>query len=91
MAHGSFLFSQHTVGLRVAQNRDNFRTTQSKAMRQPTVKKFCRVIRWIGAVALLAGGYSVYQVGFLNAFTINTLANRRAFLFLVENPALLAS
>jgi hypothetical protein len=60
-------------------------------MRHPTVKKFCRVSRWIGVVVLLAGGYSVYQVGFLNAFTINTLANRRAFLFLVENPELLAS
>jgi uncharacterized protein (DUF885 family) len=50
------------------------------------VKKFWKVSRWIGLVILLAGGYSLYRVGLGKPFTMNELANRQAFLFLVKNP-----
>ena len=50
------------------------------------MKKFWKVSRWIGLVILLAGGYSLYRVGLGKPFTMNELANRQAFLFLVKNP-----
>jgi uncharacterized protein (DUF885 family) len=50
------------------------------------MKKFWKIFRWVGLVVLLVGGYSVYRVGFGKPFTINELANRQAFLFLVKNP-----
>ena len=52
------------------------------------MKKFWRVLRWAGLVLLLAAGYSAYRIGFGKPFTINQLANRQAFLFLVKNPEL---
>jgi uncharacterized protein (DUF885 family) len=52
------------------------------------MKKFWRVFRWVGLVVLLVGAYSVYRIGFGKPFTINELANRQAFLFLVRNPEL---
>jgi uncharacterized protein (DUF885 family) len=53
------------------------------------MKKLWKIFRWVGLVALLAGGYSVYRLGFGKPFTINQLANRQAFLYLVKNPELL--
>src|SRR5271165_4245867 len=50
------------------------------------MKKFWRIVRWVGLLVLLVGGYSVYRIGFGKPFTINELANRQAFLFLVRNP-----
>jgi len=52
------------------------------------MKKFWKVLRWVGLAALLVGGYSVYRIGFGKPFTINQLANRQAFLYLVKNPEL---
>jgi uncharacterized protein (DUF885 family) len=52
------------------------------------MRKFWKVFRWVGLVVLLIGGYSVYRIGFGKPFTINELANRQAFLFLVKNPEL---
>jgi uncharacterized protein (DUF885 family) len=52
------------------------------------MKKFWKALGWILLVLLLVGGYSVYRVGFRKPFTINQLANRQAFLFLVRNPEL---
>jgi uncharacterized protein (DUF885 family) len=52
------------------------------------MKKFWKIFWWVGLVVLLVGGYSVYRIGFGKPFTINELANRQAFLFLVKNPEL---
>ena len=52
------------------------------------MKKFWKIFRWVGLVVLLVGGYSLYRIGFGKPFTINELANRQAFLFLVGNPEL---
>jgi len=52
------------------------------------VSKFWKIFRWVGLVVLLVVGYSVYRIGFGKPFTINALANRQAFLFLVKNPEL---
>jgi len=52
------------------------------------MRKFWRVMRWVGLAVLLLGGYSAYRIGFGKPFTINELANRQAFLFLVKNPEL---
>jgi uncharacterized protein (DUF885 family) len=52
------------------------------------MKKFWKIIRWVGLVMLLVAGYSVYRIGFDKPFTINELANRQAFLYLVNNPEL---
>jgi uncharacterized protein (DUF885 family) len=52
------------------------------------MRMFWKVFRWVGLVVLLIGGYSVYRIGFGKPFTINELANRQAFLFLVKNPEL---
>ena len=52
------------------------------------MKKFWRVLRWGGLLMLLVGAYAVYRIGFGTPFTINELANRQAFLFLVRNPEL---
>ena len=41
------------------------------------MKKFWKVLRWVGLVVLLVGGYSVYRIGFGKPFTINELANRQ--------------
>src|ERR1700733_11564395 len=55
---------------------------------QSAMKKFWKIFWWGGLVVLLVGGYSVYRIGFGKPFTINELANRQAFLFLVKNPEL---
>ena len=52
------------------------------------MKKFWKIFRWVGLVVLLVGGYSVYRIGFGKPFTINQLANRQTFLYLVKNPEL---
>ena len=52
------------------------------------MNKFWKVFRWVALVLLLAGGYVVYRIGFGTPFTINELANRQAFLFLIRNPEL---
>jgi uncharacterized protein (DUF885 family) len=52
------------------------------------VKKFWKIVRWVGLVVVLAGGYSAYRIAFGKPFTINALANRQAILFLVKNPEL---
>jgi uncharacterized protein (DUF885 family) len=52
------------------------------------MKTFWKASRWLGLFVLLIGGYSVYRIGFGRPFTINQLANRQAFLYLVRNPEL---
>ncbi len=52
------------------------------------MKKVWKTLRWVGLVIVLVGGYSVYRIAFGKPFTINQLANRQAFLFLVKNPEL---
>jgi uncharacterized protein (DUF885 family) len=52
------------------------------------VKKFFRVLGWVGLALLLVAGYSAYRIGFGKPFTINELANRQAVLYLVKNPEL---
>ncbi len=52
------------------------------------MKKFWKVLRWVGLVVLLVGGYSVYRIGFGRPFTINELANRQTVLYLLKNPEL---
>jgi uncharacterized protein (DUF885 family) len=52
------------------------------------MKKFWKIFRWVGLVVLIVGGYTVYRIGFGKPFTINQLANRQAFLYLVKNPEL---
>ena len=50
------------------------------------MKRFWRIFRWVGLVVVLAAGYAAYRIGFGRPFTINELANRQAFLYLVGNP-----
>jgi len=52
------------------------------------MKKFWSIFRWVGLAVLLVGAYSVYRLGWGKPFTINQLANRQAFLFLIGNPEL---
>jgi uncharacterized protein (DUF885 family) len=52
------------------------------------MKKFWKVLRWVGLAVLLVGGYSVYRIGFGKPFTINELANRQTVLYLLTNPEL---
>jgi uncharacterized protein (DUF885 family) len=52
------------------------------------MKEFWKVFRWVGLLVLVVGGYSAYRIGFGTPFTINELANRQAFLFLLGNPEL---
>ena len=52
------------------------------------MKKFFRVLGWVGLTLLLVIGYSGYRIGFGKPFTINELANRQALLYLVKNPEL---
>jgi uncharacterized protein (DUF885 family) len=55
------------------------------------VKKFWKVLGWIGLAILLVGGYATYRIGFGKPFTMNQLANRQVLLFLVGNPELFTS
>src|SRR5882762_649254 len=50
------------------------------------MRTFWKIPRWTGLVVLLIAGYSAYRIGFGKPFTINELANRQAFLWLVKNP-----
>jgi len=50
------------------------------------MKKFWRIFRWGGLMVLVVAGYAAYRIGFGQPFTINQLANRQAFVFLVGNP-----
>ena len=50
------------------------------------MRKFWKVLGWIGLAVLLVGAYAGYRIGFGKPFTINELANRQALLFLVDNP-----
>ena len=52
------------------------------------MKKFFKVLGWVGLALLLVVGYSAYRIGFGKPFTINELANRQALLFLAKNPEL---
>ena len=52
------------------------------------MKKFFKVLGWVGLALLLVVGYSAYRIGFGKPFTINELANRQAVLYLVKNPEL---
>jgi uncharacterized protein (DUF885 family) len=52
------------------------------------MKKFFKVLGWVGLALLLVVGYSAYRIGFGKPFTINELANRQAVLFLAKNPEL---
>ena len=52
------------------------------------MKRFFKVLGWVGLALLLVVGYSAYRIGFGKPFTINELANRQAVLFLAKNPEL---
>jgi uncharacterized protein (DUF885 family) len=52
------------------------------------MRKFWKIFRWVGLVVLLVFGYAAYRIGLGKPFTINALANRQAFMFLVKNPEL---
>ena len=52
------------------------------------MKKFFKILGWVGLALLLVVGYSAYRIGFGKPFTINELANRQAVLYLVKNPEL---
>jgi uncharacterized protein (DUF885 family) len=52
------------------------------------MKKFWKILGWVGLAGVLVGGYAVYRIGFGKPFNINQLANRQAILFLVDNPEL---
>ena len=52
------------------------------------MKKFFKILGWVGLALLLVVGYSAYRIGFGKPFTINELANRQAMLYLVKNPEL---
>src|SRR5258706_3992134 len=55
-------------------------------MRTSAMKKGWTILRWTGLAVLLVAGYSGYRIGFGKPFTMNELANRQAFLWLVKNP-----
>jgi uncharacterized protein (DUF885 family) len=50
------------------------------------MRKVWKILRWVGLAVLLVAGYSGYRIGFGKPFTMNELANRQAFLWLVKNP-----
>ncbi|HMI37913.1 MAG TPA: DUF885 domain-containing protein [Steroidobacteraceae bacterium] len=50
------------------------------------MRKVWKILRWTGLAVLLVAGYSGYRIGFGKPFTMNELANRQAFLWLVRNP-----
>ena len=52
------------------------------------MRKVWKILRWTGLAVLLVAGYSGYRIGFGKPFTINELANRQAFQWLVKNPEL---
>jgi len=52
------------------------------------MKKFLKVLGWTALVLALVGAYAGYRILWGHPFTINQLANRQAFFFLVRNPEL---
>ena len=52
------------------------------------MKKFLKVLGWTTLVLALVGAYAGYRILWGHPFTINQLANRQAFFFLVRNPEL---
>jgi uncharacterized protein (DUF885 family) len=52
------------------------------------MKKFLKVLGWTALVLALVGAYAGYRILWGHPFTINQLANRQAFYFLVRNPEL---
>ncbi len=52
---------------------------------------FFRVLGWLLLVAILAGGYAAYRIGWDKPFTINQLANRQAMDFLLSSPETLSA
>jgi uncharacterized protein (DUF885 family) len=52
------------------------------------MKKFLKVLGWTALVLALVGAYALYRILWGHPFTINQLANRQAFYFLVRNPEL---
>ncbi len=52
------------------------------------MKKFLKVLGWTALVLVLVGAYVGYRILWGHPFTINQLANRQAFYFLVRNPEL---
>jgi uncharacterized protein (DUF885 family) len=45
-----------------------------------------RVFGWLLLLAIVAGGYSAYRIGWDKPFTLNQLANRQTFDFLISSP-----
>ena len=52
------------------------------------MKSVWRTVGWTGLVLAVALGYAAYRTFWGKPFTINVLANRQAFEFLVRNPEL---
>lgn len=52
------------------------------------MRKILKVLGWTALVLLLVGAYAGYRIVWGHPFTINQLANRQAFFFLVRNPEL---
>lgn len=52
------------------------------------MRKVWRTAAWVGLVLAVALGYAAYRTVWGKPFTINTLANRQAFEFLIRNPQL---
>src|ERR1700684_2271299 len=50
------------------------------------MKKSWQIAKWIGLVVLVVAVYAGYRVIWGHPFTINQLANRQAFYFLLDNP-----
>jgi uncharacterized protein (DUF885 family) len=53
--------------------------------------KLRRIIGWTALLVLLVGIYAGYRIVWGHPFTINQLANRQAFFFLVRSPELFTS
>jgi len=52
------------------------------------MKRFWKVVGWLGLAMLVVAGYAAYRIGWGRPFTIDLLATRQAVLFLVRNPEL---
>jgi hypothetical protein len=52
------------------------------------MKKFLKVLGWSLLVLALVGAWAGYRIVWGDPFTLNQLANRQAFFFLVRNPEL---
>jgi uncharacterized protein (DUF885 family) len=55
------------------------------------MKKFLKILGWALLLTLVVGIYAGYRIIWGHPFTINQLANRQAFFFLVRNPELFTS